>query len=190
MKNSTTTGVADSVIAYGNPNDTVLVGDWNGDSVDTFAVRRSNIFFVKDSISNGLADYTFAYGDFGDFVLVGDWDGNGSDTIAVRRGITYSLRNSTTSGVADVVFSYGNPNDIAFTGDWDGDSSDSIGVRRPLMPPAPTWPGGPAPASSVDCGDFSTYAAAQAWFDFYFPLYGDVAGLDSDHDGQACELLP
>jgi hypothetical protein len=27
---------------YGNPGDTVLVGDWNGDGTDTLAVRRGN----------------------------------------------------------------------------------------------------------------------------------------------------
>ena len=29
----------------------------------------------------------------------------------------------------------------------------------------------------------------QAWFDKYFPQYGDVAGLDGDKDGKPCEKL-
>ncbi len=33
-------------------------------------------------------------------------------------------------------------------------------------------------------------AAAQAYFALYFPFYGDVAGLDADNDGIACETLP
>ena len=35
LRNSVTTGVADVVVAYGNPGDVPVVGDWNGDGVDT-----------------------------------------------------------------------------------------------------------------------------------------------------------
>ena len=55
-------------------------------------------------------------------------------------------------------------------------------------PPAPSVP--PQPAD-VDCSDFSTQAAAQAFHDRWFPYYGDFARLDgSDDDGRACESLP
>ncbi|MDK6591654.1 hypothetical protein, partial [Actinotignum timonense] len=66
--------------------DEVLVGDWDGDGVDTFAVRRGNVFYVKNSLASGEADSVFSYGRAGDEVLVGDWDGDGVDTFAVRRG--------------------------------------------------------------------------------------------------------
>ncbi|MEK7499939.1 MAG: excalibur calcium-binding domain-containing protein [Patescibacteria group bacterium] len=39
-----------------------------------------------------------------------------------------------------------------------------------------------------DCGDFSTHAEAQAFFDSAGP--GDPHGLDRDEDGLACETLP
>eukprot|EP00435_Cladocopium_sp_Y103_P038833 s3211_g10.t1 len=39
------------------------------------------------------------------------------------------------------------------------------------------------------CKDFSSYEDAKAWFDKYFPQYGDVAGLDGDKDGKPCEKL-
>ena len=48
----------------------------------------------------------------------------------------------------------------------------------------------PNPGDSKNCGDFSTQAEAQEWFDTYFPPYGDVARLDRDRDGVACESLP
>jgi hypothetical protein len=48
----------------------------------------------------------------------------------------------------------------------------------------------PNPGDSKNCGDFSTWAEAQAWYDLYFPHYGDVAKLDGDGDGIACEGLP
>lgn len=62
----------------------------------------------------------------------------------------------------------------------------------PVQPPpsTPQPPAGPAPSSDVDCGDFATHAQAQAWFDYYFPQYGDIWLLDRDNDGRACESLP
>ena len=52
---------------------------------------------------------------------------------------------------------------------------------------------GQAPANPGDtknCGDFATWAAAQDWYDTYYPYYGDVARLDSNGDGIVCESLP
>ena len=48
----------------------------------------------------------------------------------------------------------------------------------------------PNPGNSKNCGDFSTHMEAQEWFDTYHPHYGDVARLDADGDGEACESLP
>jgi len=48
----------------------------------------------------------------------------------------------------------------------------------------------PNPGNTKNCSDFSTYTEAKAWFDTYFPHYGDVAGLDGDSDGEPCESLP
>jgi Excalibur calcium-binding domain len=46
------------------------------------------------------------------------------------------------------------------------------------------------PGDSKNCSDFTFERDAQAWFNYYFPYYGDVAHLDDDHDGLACESLP
>ena len=46
------------------------------------------------------------------------------------------------------------------------------------------------PGDSKNCKDFETYRDARAWYDKYFPLYGDVARLDGDNDGIPCENLP
>jgi hypothetical protein len=40
-----------------------------------------------------------------------------------------------------------------------------------------------------DCSDFKTHKQAQKWFKHHHP-HRDPAGLDSDHDGVACEDLP
>lgn len=60
-----------------------------------------------------------------------------------------------------------------------------------IQPPPPPPPSKPAnPGDTKNCGDFPTWAAAQAWFNTYYPYYGDVAKLDNDHDGIACESNP
>jgi hypothetical protein len=128
--NDAFSGVANRVFAYGGPRDDVLVGDWDGDGIDTLVVRRGNTFFVRDSNTVGPADRTFTYGDAGDAVLVGDWDGDGRDTLAVRRGNQYLVRNALTTGTADATFSYGDPGDVVLVGDWNGDRADSLAVRR------------------------------------------------------------
>jgi Excalibur calcium-binding domain len=45
----------------------------------------------------------------------------------------------------------------------------------------------PNPGNSKNCSDFRTQAEAQAWFNKYYPHYGDVADLDRDNDLIACE---
>ena len=49
----------------------------------------------------------------------------------------------------------------------------------------------PNPGDSKNCKDFASYGEAKAWFDKYYPVYGDVAKLDGNGDGRPCEsLLP
>jgi hypothetical protein len=85
---------------------------------------------------------------------------------------------------------------------WDaGQTASAPGngtyVPRPTAPqqpapqppaPQPTPPGNPG--DTKNCTDFSTWRAAQNWFDTYYPYYGDVAKLDQDNDRIACESLP
>ncbi|WP_373071390.1 excalibur calcium-binding domain-containing protein, partial [Gemmatimonas sp.] len=76
------------------------------------------------------------------------------------------------------------------------DTRVNLGWTAPTPPPTtptppPTTPTTPAnPGDTKNCSDFSTQAAAQLWFNLYFPSYGDVARLDADGDGVACESLP
>lgn len=61
----------------------------------------------------------------------------------------------------------------------------------PVEPPAAPDAAAPAnPGNAVDCRDFATWAEADAWFRTYEPYYGDVAELDGNGDGEACESLP
>lgn len=68
----------------------------------------------------------------------------------------------------------------------------------PIVPPPPTSTTTttttvakpPNPGDTKNCSDFSTWALAQAWYELYYPHYGDVAKLDGNGDGIACESLP
>ncbi|WP_413451035.1 hypothetical protein AA0Y32_00935 [Georgenia phoenicis] len=121
---------ADTVFVYGRPTDEVFVGDWDGDGIDTIAVRRGSHFYVSNALRGGQASTVIAYGRPGDVVLVGDWDGNGTDTFAVRRGREYHVKNTIAGGKADQVVAYGRPGDEVLVGDWDGDQRDTFTVRR------------------------------------------------------------
>jgi hypothetical protein len=58
--------------------------------------------------------------------------------------------------------------------------------------PRPSTASGPhKPIADVNCSDFPTHTAAQQWFEKHggSPA-NDVAGLDGNHNGLACESLP
>jgi hypothetical protein len=136
------TGQATRDFRYGNRDDVVLVGDWDGDGTDGLIVRRGNRFLVRNDLSNGVAEHEFTYGDPGDTVLVGDWNGDHTDTLAVRRGNRYFIKNDLETGVASTVATFGEPTDQVLVGNWDlntrhdsvdadlSDISDTLMVRR------------------------------------------------------------
>jgi hypothetical protein len=59
-----------------------------------------------------------------------------------------------------------------------------------VQPPAPSKPANPGNTKNCTTAYFATWREAQNWYEFYFPYYGDVAGLDGNNDGVACESLP
>ena len=61
-----------------------------------------------------------------------------------------------------------------------------VATYRPL-PTAPSSQ--PLPPTVKNCADFASYAEAKAWFDRYYPQFGDVAKLDGNGDGIPCEKL-
>ncbi|MGO1833954.1 MAG: choice-of-anchor I family protein [Actinomycetaceae bacterium] len=123
-------GTADATFSFGRASDEVLIGDWDGDGVDSPAVRRGNAYFLSNSFAGGRADVELRFGRASDQVLVGDWDADGVDSLAVRRGNAYFLSNTLAGGAADVELAYGRAVDRVLVGDWDGDGTDTLGVRR------------------------------------------------------------
>jgi hypothetical protein len=136
LKYSNTTGIADVAINYGLPGDYPLVGDWDGDGVDTIGVDRMGIFYLRNSNTIGFADVVFALGQPGDQPVVGDWDGNGIDDIWLYRRSIGAFLPYCPIGMICIIpttvpIPFGIPGDIAIAGDWDGDGIDTIGVYRP-----------------------------------------------------------
>ena len=78
-----------------------VVGDWNGDGVDTigvvyydFALDGPVRWELRNSNMGGPPDVVMNYGRGRDIPITGDWDGNGTDTPGVVRGTTWLLRNA------------------------------------------------------------------------------------------------
>ncbi|MBT8217548.1 MAG: hypothetical protein HKN74_04125 [Acidimicrobiia bacterium] len=219
-RNTNDFGVADGDFFFGIPGDIPIAGDWNNNGCDTFGIYRNGKVFLRNSLSTGVADKEFFFGVQGDRPFAGDFTGDGTDTVGLYRqssGLAYFTDTIPAGDVAttDNEFFYGVPSDRILADDWDGDGDDSVGIFRPgdqkfylsfenLLQDADLvialgqtgWlPAGGEmvpqnPGDSVDCTDFSTQAAAQAWFDYYVHWYGDVAVLDVDANGVACESLP
>jgi len=133
LRYSNTPGFADTDFFYGLASDIPVIGDWNGDGVETVGIFRQGQFFLRNSNTPGFADVpvvVIAGTQPGDLPLAGDWDGDGIATVGLFRQGVFLLRNSLTSGVPDMVISYGGAGDIPIVGDWDGDGRDTIGVFR------------------------------------------------------------
>jgi hypothetical protein len=125
---------ANQQFTYGSPNDTPLVGDWNGDGTETQGIWQRAHWFLSDILGNSSHTVPeFVFGNVDDVPIVGDWDGNGTATAGVFRQGTFFLRNSNTTGNADISFSFGSPGDIPVVGDWDGDGTETVGVYKPAQ---------------------------------------------------------
>ncbi len=121
---------ADQVFGYGIAGDLPIVGNWDGDGVETVGIYRNGAFYLRNSNTAGNADQVFGYGIAGDLPVVGDWDGDGVETVGIYRNGAFYLRNSNTAGNADQVFGYGIAGDLPVVGDWDGDGVETVGIYR------------------------------------------------------------
>ncbi|HYP26234.1 MAG TPA: hypothetical protein VE262_05915 [Blastocatellia bacterium] len=131
LRNSNTSGFADISFTFGIPGDLPVVGDWDGDGVDTVGVFRDGVFFLRNSNSAGFADLVVPFGQEGDLPVVGDWDADGIDSIGVYRGDTFMLRKSNTPGEPQIIIVLGVSGDVPIAGDWNNDRLDTVGIYRP-----------------------------------------------------------
>ncbi len=77
----------DGTAAHG---DLPIVGDWNGDGIDTVGVYRTttNTFHLNNDFGPGPTAYSFPFGQMGDIPVAEDWNGDGKDDIGLFRPAT------------------------------------------------------------------------------------------------------
>ena len=107
----------------------------------------------------------------------------------------------TTPGVATAIRSlspsrvvvFGGPNAVA---DAAQNLVECVSAPPVVVPPVvapvvvpPVSPPVGNPGDTKNCGDFANWRDAQNWFEKYYARYGDVAKLDGNNDGVACESL-
>jgi hypothetical protein len=125
-------------VNFGQTGDLPIIGDWDGDGIDTFGVFRQNggqaQIFLTDEIENAPpVDHTLGFGTDGDLPIAGDWDADNLDEIGVSRPSTgqFFLTNDVDVGNVDFTGFFGAIGDLPAAGDFDGDGKDSIAVFRP-----------------------------------------------------------
>ncbi|MEU4740962.1 hypothetical protein AB0G02_10935 [Actinosynnema sp. NPDC023658] len=151
--------------------------EWSASGFQPFGTR-SNEGFLKLSWAPNIMRMTNLSAGSGYSIDYGQWSNESFPTPRVVQRVAN-----------DHFYKYGTAPAIYYQGpafersisyqEWVGAGSPSPEVRAPSNP-----------GNSVDCSNFATQRDAQAWFDLYYPYYGDVADLDGDHDGRACESLP
>lgn len=124
---------------FGQAGDLPVVGDWNGDGIDTVGVYRvingNGTWLLSNSPNvDGTAPQVdvpqFAFGLAGQLPVAGDWNGDGFDTVGVFQGggqfaITNRLLNFDPAEAVFFIVQGGVGLPVA--GDWDGDGVDTTG---------------------------------------------------------------
>ncbi len=133
-------GPADFDFLFGNLGDDPIIGDWDGDGVDTVGLFResTSLVYLRDSNTEGTADLRFIFGDPFDRHVAGDWDGDGDDSTAVfRPGETrFYLKNENGFGAADASFLFGRFDWLPIAGDF-GDLEASATTTTTFPPGTP-----------------------------------------------------
>jgi hypothetical protein len=101
LKRDVFSGFADENVALGEPGDTPLVGDWNGDGVDELAVVHGSTFTFLDG-ARGNHTRQFSFGHDGDVPVAGDWNGDGIETVGVFHAGTFELTNRSAPPFDDI----------------------------------------------------------------------------------------
>ena len=110
-----------------------VVGDWDGDGIDSPGYVDGNVWRLRDSLTTGgIERQALLANTSAGTPIVGDWDGDGDDGIGVvvqePTRLRWHLLTDLTSGFdADIVFTYAGSG-TPVVGDWDGNGTDDVGV--------------------------------------------------------------
>ncbi len=141
LRNSNTTGAPDITVQYGYLCGSIVcnypvVGDWDGDGVDSIGIydQLQGVFLLRDSNIPGVPNYSFVLGNPNDQPMAGRWTSDmthdGVGVFRASNGILY-LKKSLVTGFSDFFAVMGNPSDLGVAGDWNNDGLVSVGVYRP-----------------------------------------------------------
>ncbi len=104
-------GAADYSFVFGDPGDQPVVGDFDGDGIDTVGLHRAStgLVYYRNSNTAGVAERSFFYGDPGDRMVAADWSGDGTESVGLFRPSRsrFYLRFVNSAGNADVEFPWG-----------------------------------------------------------------------------------
>ncbi|WP_255513608.1 CHAP domain-containing protein [Homoserinibacter sp. GY 40078] len=130
LNNANDSSSADLSYSHGLPGDVPLMGDWDGDGIDTEGVFRNGRWILTNVQGGGASFQSYIFGNGSDTPLVGDWDGDGIDTPALWREGKWYISNEFGASAPYTIHVYGKKTDKPVVGDWDGDGVDSFGVVR------------------------------------------------------------
>jgi Calx-beta domain-containing protein/lectin family protein len=122
--------IDDVRFGFGQAGDVPLLGDWNGDGIDTPGVYRNGTFYLRNSNTAGPADIQFNFGSSTDVPVVGDWNGDGIDTVGIWNELFFYLKTANTASAGTINVYLGQSGDRPLAGDWNGDGIDTVGIRR------------------------------------------------------------
>jgi Tol biopolymer transport system component len=136
--NGQPTNVASTIVVnFGAPGDLAIVGDWNGDGIDTPGVFRPStgqfLFTNSDNVNNSTprASSIAFRGDEGDKPVAGDWDNDGRDTFGVYKESSacgfFLTNNNFSINIIATGFCAAPPVSPVM-GDWNGNGVDTNGV--------------------------------------------------------------
>ena len=132
LRRTQSSGPANITFTYGRIGDIHVVGDWNGDGIDTPGVVRGNTWYLRNSNTPGPADVTFTFNAAGTptvYHLLGQ-----PTAVATFNAGTWSVRTEQTTGPADFTARWGQAGDFPLGGGFyvsDPDcTSPSLGYVR------------------------------------------------------------
>ncbi len=115
--------------------DQILVGDFDGDGVDTLVLRTGNEYTFLESNRSDSGSTVVTVGRADALAVVGDFNGDSLDDLALRAAdsnlfaIHYNVSGVVSTAPVDSV-TFGRVSDTPLAGDWNGDGMDTLGLQR------------------------------------------------------------
>jgi surface antigen len=135
LRDSLTSGPANSTVHIAMGGVIPLVGDWSGRGTDNvgFYNPKYGTFHLSGVNRSAHPNVKFTFGPPHMIPLVGDWKGIGRDGVGYYnpKTATFYLRESLTAGHPDISFRFGQPHMIPLAGRWKGGRRDGVGFYDP-----------------------------------------------------------